>query len=78
MKNKRDYRLAHWIVMLALAICVSVVVYVSRYSPTPSSENEQNINLDSLREVHRNLYYRLREDSLKTLEDSVHEFEDGF
>jgi Ni,Fe-hydrogenase I cytochrome b subunit len=78
MKNKRAYRLAHWIIMLALAICVSIVVYVSRNSPTPSSDNEQTLNLDSLREVHRNLYYRLREDSLKTLEDSVHEFEDGF
>lgn len=78
MKNKRAYRVAHRIVMLALAICVSIVVYVSRYSPTPSSDNEQTLNLDSLREVHRNLYYRLREDSLKTLEDSVHEFEDGF
>lgn len=78
MKNKRAYRLAHWIVMLALAICVSIVVYVSKYTPTPSSDNEHTLNLDSLREEHRNLYYRLREDSLKTLEDSVHEFEDGF
>ena len=77
MENKRAYRVANWIAMLAIAICVSIVVYVSRYSPTPSSDNEQTINLDSLREVHRNLH-RLKQDNLKTLEDSIHEFEDGY
>lgn len=36
------------------------------------------INTDSLRQKHRNLrQYRLQEENLRTLEDSIHFYEDG-
>ena len=78
MIDKKLYRLLHWCVVLTIVTCVAIVIGVSQcqYS-VPLNNETQEYNIHYLRRVNRALEEKKRESKLKTLEDSIHYFEDG-
>lgn len=78
MTDKKLYRLLNRMAILAIGGCIAIVIGVSQcHTSTPVSDEALEYNIDSLRRVHRALEEKKQEGKLKTLEDSIHYFEDG-
>lgn len=75
MKRCNEHR-DDWLMMLIVipcAVLAAVILWIgAKDIERIQQEQEQpTYNVDSIRQIHQRL-------KLKTLEDSVHEFEDGF
>lgn len=65
-------------VVLPFALAGALVLYIGA-KDSESRRQQQELGIDSLRTMHRRLpRHDPREDSLKTREDSIHFYEDGF
>lgn len=60
--------------MIAVAVVAASYIFVGACKEEPSSSEQPHCSADKLRPPRHDP----REDSLKTLEDSVHFYEDGF
>ena len=77
MKLKKfDYLMI--LVVVVAALIPLTILYCGKID-RERHEQQQGMGIDSLRTMHRRLpRHDPREDSLKTLEDSIHFYEDGF
>lgn len=70
IEYKRNRRFDWFMLLLIVPIALlsAFVIYYGSKDVEKKKEQEQTINIDSLRQIHR---------ELRTLEDSVHYYEDG-
>lgn len=78
MSDRQAYCIAHIIAFVVFLICVAIVICISQCSMPQATHTEISYNLDSLRRVDRVIEERKRQSQLKTREDSIHYFEDGY
>lgn len=77
MKNDNDHWLLGLVVLMAGVITV-IVLHMAIGKTQATYEGKQCVNVDSIRRrAQRVMVERVRESSLKTLEDSIHYYEDG-
>lgn len=78
MKLKKfDYLML--LVVVVAALIPLAFLYCGKIDMERYERQQQELGIDSLRAMHRRLpRHAPREDSLKTLEDSIHFYEDGF
>lgn len=76
--KKRNHLLA--LLVIVLAVIPAIILCIGAYDREKKEVErfESLMNIDSLRQVYSESSYRLCEDSLKTIEDSIHYYEDGY
>lgn len=75
LKEKRDWIIGAFALLVSVSLVVALCCAIE-HAQTKHEAEEHNI--DSLRRAHRALIERQREAQLKTLEDSIHYYEDGY
>lgn len=76
--KKRNHLLALLVVVLAVMPAIILCIGAYYREKKEVERFESLMNTDSLRQEYSDSAYRLCEDSLKTLEDSIHYYEDGY
>lgn len=78
MKKRNHLLMALLVVVLAVIPAIILCICAYDREKKEVERFESLMNIDSLRQVYSDSSYRLCEDSLKTLEDSIHFYEDGY
>lgn len=77
MNDNKLYRYLNWSAILAIAICVVIVICVSQCKMAKQSPVENTV--EQARKKLQDLQTRrLEEQNLRTRDDSIHFYEDGF
>ena len=78
MKKRNHWLMALLVVVLAVIPAIILIIGAHDREQKEIERFEKTFNIDSLRLEYGDSVYCLCEDSLKTLEDSIHFYEDGY